>query len=108
LASKTLFTISCEGICNTHPRVSRSALVGIIYKEQLSPVICIEPEGGTSPKDYLVIEEDLRELLKKYDHTKDISLFLFHPSFPVDIRHNAKIFREKIAEWAQKKLSRLA
>jgi hypothetical protein len=24
-----------------------------------------------------------------------------HPGFPVDIRHNAKIGREKLAEWAQ-------
>ena len=23
-----------------------------------------------------------------------------HPKFPVDIRHNAKIFREKLAVWA--------
>ena len=105
LASKTLFTIQCEGICNTHPSVSRSALVGITYKRQLSPVICIEPEEGTSKKDYQAIEKELRELLKKYDHTKDIALFLFHPGFPVDIRHNAKIFREKIAVWAQKKLT---
>lgn len=108
LISKTLFTINCEAICNTHPRVSRSALVGITYKEQLSPVICIEAEEGISKKDHQAIEEDLRELLKKYDHTKDIALFLFHPGFPVDIRHNAKIFREKIAVWAQKKLTGLA
>jgi len=27
---------------------------------------------------------------------------LFHPSFPVDIRHNAKISREKLALWAEK------
>jgi olefin beta-lactone synthetase len=29
---------------------------------------------------------------------------LFHPAFPVDIRHNAKIFREKLAVWAAKEL----
>ena len=29
---------------------------------------------------------------------------LFHPSFPVDIRHNSKIFREKLAVWAARKL----
>ena len=26
--------------------------------------------------------------------------FFFHPEFPVDVRHNAKIFREKLAVWA--------
>ncbi len=28
--------------------------------------------------------------------------FLLHPGFPVDIRHNAKINREQLAQWAQK------
>ena len=35
----------------------------------------------------------------------NIRTILFHPSFPVDARHNAKIFREKLAEWATRKLS---
>jgi len=29
-----------------------------------------------------------------------INTILYHPGFPVDIRHNAKIFREKLAVWA--------
>jgi ketosteroid isomerase-like protein len=29
---------------------------------------------------------------------------MFHPSFPVDVRHNAKIFSEKLAEWADEHL----
>ncbi|MBP5231892.1 MAG: peptide synthase, partial [Planctomycetes bacterium] len=32
--------------------------------------------------------------------TRGIARFLFHPSFPVDIRHNAKINREELAVWA--------
>jgi hypothetical protein len=31
---------------------------------------------------------------------------LVHPSLPVDIRHNAKIFREKVAVWASRELAR--
>ena len=34
-----------------------------------------------------------------------IKTFLFHPAFPVDIRHNAKIFREKLAVWAARELA---
>ena len=33
-----------------------------------------------------------------------ITHFLVRDALPVDIRHNAKIFREKISVWAQKKL----
>jgi hypothetical protein len=36
--------------------------------------------------------------------TARIETFLFHKSFPVDIRHNSKIFREKLARWAKKKI----
>ena len=32
--------------------------------------------------------------------TAPIRRFYFHPSFPVDARHNAKIFRDKLAVWA--------
>ena len=34
--------------------------------------------------------------------TERIEHFLLHPALPVDIRHNAKIFREKLAVWAEK------
>jgi hypothetical protein len=37
--------------------------------------------------------------------TRDIKDLLFHPSFPVDVRHNAKIGRERLALWAGKQLS---
>ena len=39
-----------------------------------------------------------------HDHTREIAHILFHPAFPVDVRHNAKIFREKLAEWAARTL----
>jgi hypothetical protein len=29
---------------------------------------------------------------------------LFHPAFPVDVRHNAKIFREQLAVWAARRI----
>jgi hypothetical protein len=38
-------------------------------------------------------------------HTRAIQTILFHPNFPVDIRHNAKIFREKLALWAARQLA---
>jgi hypothetical protein len=33
-----------------------------------------------------------------------VQVFLRHPRFPVDIRHNAKIGREKLALWAERQL----
>lgn len=38
--------------------------------------------------------------------TRHIDTILFHRRFPVDIRHNAKIFREQLAAWADRQLRR--
>jgi acyl-coenzyme A synthetase/AMP-(fatty) acid ligase len=101
---ETCFTILCEAIFNTHPAVFRSALVGVGNGETRRALICIELEEKqkSSPADRLVSE--LKELGQQYPITKNIGDFLIHPEFPVDIRHNAKIFREKLAVWAEEQL----
>ena len=101
----TLFTIPCEAIFNTHPMVFRSALVGIgpVYRQK--PVICIELEHKKTKVKKKKIKEELLELAQQNELTKNIESILFYKSFPVDIRHNSKIFREKLATWAEKKLS---
>ena len=103
----TLFTIPCEAIFNQHPEVFRTALVGIGKRPNQKPLIIVELRGGRMPKgkaetDRLINE--LRELGQKSPLTRQIEDFLFHPAFPVDIRHNAKIFREKLAVWAERGL----
>jgi transposase-like protein len=49
--------------------------------------------------------DELLEMGSKYEVTKNIRDVLFYRSFPVDIRHNVKISREKLAQWAEKKIS---
>ncbi len=98
----TLFTICCEAVFNNHPSVYRTALVGVKDGEFQRPVICVELENKKTPDKNLI--DELREIAARYEHTKNIDTFLIHPSFPVDIRHNAKIFREKLAVWAEEKL----
>ncbi len=98
---ETLFTIPCEAVFNTLPGVARTALVGVRRGGEMEPVLCVErePGGTTTPRD---LEAQLREVGAKHPHTRNIQTFLFHPGFPVDIRHNAKIFREKLAVWARR------
>ena len=48
--------------------------------------------------------EQLKARADEYDHTQNINDFLFHPGFPVDIRHNAKINRDELAQWAEGEL----
>ena len=104
-ASGTRYTICCEAIFNNHPQVSRSALVGLGEAGRMLPVLIVEPLGRVS--DHLKLFAELRQLALSHEHTAGIEDFLIHKAFPVDIRHNAKIFREKLAVWAADKLNRV-
>ncbi|MCK4536996.1 MAG: AMP-binding protein, partial [Desulfuromonadales bacterium] len=101
----TLFTIPCEAIFNTHARVFRTALVGVGTPGSLRPVLCVELEQEAQKTDQASIREELLNIGQGFEITRPIRDVLFHSAFPVDIRHNAKIFREKLAVWAAGELS---
>lgn len=110
----TLFTIPCEAIFNEHPLVFRSALVGVrsgpdqrsgpgpSVTGPATPVLIVEPYEKVTDPDRLFSE--LRDMANSNSVTKSINHFLIIPAMPVDIRHNAKIFREKLAVWAAERL----
>lgn len=50
------------------------------------------------------VRADLLEIARSNPMTRLIDTVLFHRRFPVDIRHNAKIFREQLAAWAERRL----
>ncbi len=62
------------------------------------PVIIIELNDRTADPDSLT--KELLAIGSENALTEDIKNVLYHPSFPVDIRHNAKINREKLSVWA--------
>ncbi len=96
----TLFSDRCEGIYNRHPKVYRSALVGVSVDGAVEPGICIELEEGVPSQEQDVIRDELLELGATRPMTAGIQRIYFHPGFPVDIRHNAKIDREQLGVWA--------
>lgn len=98
------YTDPCEGIFNTHPRVFRSALVGVQRNGAMQPVLCVELEPAARADSKDALRAELKALGARHESTRQIETFLFHPSFPVDVRHNAKIFREKLALWAARQL----
>ena len=102
---ETRFSIPCEGVFNVHPKVYRTALVGVAQNGTTEPVLCVELEADARSASRQTIREELRKLGAGHAHTRDIDTILFHPAFPVDVRHNAKIFREKLAVWAAKELA---
>ncbi len=102
-AEGPMYTVPCEAIFNEHPQIYRSALVGVGSPGHQRPVVVLEPAEGEMPDTDSAqarLRAQVRQLAKSNPLTEGISEFLFHPAFPVDIRHNAKIFREKLAIWA--------
>jgi acyl-CoA synthetase (AMP-forming)/AMP-acid ligase II len=98
----TFFTICCEAVFNNHPKVRRSALVGV--GAPTVPVVVVEPEERISKKAWPAMVEELQALARTNPRTRTINTFLLKNSFPVDIRHNAKISRERLSSWAAKAL----
>jgi acyl-coenzyme A synthetase/AMP-(fatty) acid ligase len=103
-ADNTLFTIPCEAIFNNHAAVFRSALVGIQREGGIQPVMCVELLADVMESEQADIRSELLSLAAASPITAMIDTVLFHPEFPVDIRHNAKIFREKLVPLAIKAL----
>lgn len=99
---EVLYTISCERIFDVHPEVKRTALVGIFDANSpyQKPVLCVELEEYVLPDRHAEIRQQLHEIALWNKQTKNIEDIRFHSKFPVDTRHNAKIFREKLAVWA--------
>ena len=99
--NQELYTIPCEQIFNKHPDVFRTALVGV----NGNAVICVEVEKSKRQVDREKLQVELLTWASVHPITTPIKTFLFHPGFPVDYRHNAKIIREKLADWAKNQLT---
>ena len=108
-AEGTMYSVPCEAIINTHSAVFRSALVGVGASGRQTPVIVVETWPGRRPKgaaDREKLRAELRDLAASHRLTDPVRHVLLHASLPVDVRHNAKIFREKLAVWAETELAK--
>ncbi len=101
-ATKTYFTIPIEAIFSRHPAVNRCALIGVRRGGEIFPVLCIEPNDLTisgSKKRREDLTQDLINLASRNPRTQSIDQFIIRDEpLPVDIRHNSKIFRERLAQ----------
>jgi len=101
VGEQELYSIQCEYIFNKHLDVFRTALVGVKGKA----VLCVELEKGDKQIDKEKLKAELLDWAATHPLTGAIKTLLFHPGFPVDFRHNAKIIREKLAVWAKNELA---
>jgi len=91
----------CEGVFNRLPNVYRSALVALSREGSVCPAIVVEPISGAFPKteaERVSFVASLKAAGAESPVTRSIEFFFFEKSFPVDVRHNAKIHRLKLAK----------
>jgi acyl-CoA synthetase (AMP-forming)/AMP-acid ligase II/pimeloyl-ACP methyl ester carboxylesterase len=94
---RTFHSVPVENVFNRHPQVSRTALIGI----DGGPALVVEPRSRSlTPDARRRLAAELRAIGASDPVTAPIRRFYFHHSFPVDARHNAKIFRDRLATWA--------
>ena len=95
--------VMLENVCDLHPRVLRTALVGAG-----GTTLIVEPVGGArrsvAERAQLLAEMHALVAAKRVSGAPlplavPVRL-LEHEHFPVDVRHNAKIRREDLALWA--------
>ena len=102
--SQVYFPVCAEGMVDEHPEVRRTALVGVGPESDQVPVLVVEPRQGRLLRDIAEqqrLGRELKAILAKHPIYGDVRQVLFHPGFPVDRRHNAKIHREQLALWAE-------
>jgi acyl-CoA synthetase (AMP-forming)/AMP-acid ligase II len=98
-AAGTLFTDPCEQVFRTAIPEHRCALVGLGAPGQQRAALVIEADLKDRA-DRIHLFRRYRDLAPTQPHTAAITRFYFHPRFPVDARHNAKIHRLALARWA--------
>lgn len=97
--SATLHTEPCERVFRAHKLGLRCALIGLGPRGAQRPALVIEVDLPDS-RACRELAREFRELAAHHEHTQPIKTFYFRAHFPVDVRHNAKIHRLKLAQWA--------
>ncbi|MEQ9320565.1 MAG: fatty acid CoA ligase family protein [Polyangiaceae bacterium] len=103
-SGETLFPVPCEVVFNAHPAVRRSAVVGPRRRGEVVPTVIVELRDPLGWRDRRRLRDELATLARSHPLTRPVREVLFHRAFPVDIRHNAKIDRLQLAQWAQEQL----
>ncbi|MSR60876.1 MAG: peptide synthase [Planctomycetes bacterium] len=102
-AHGVLYPVPLENAFAVTRGVVRTALVGVGPRGSERPVMVVE-----SRESERTLMPRLRQRSGELANTPGaarIERFLFHPRFPVDVRHNAKIRREELKKWAEDELS---
>jgi olefin beta-lactone synthetase len=95
--SGLLCSVNCEAVFNSHYGVRRSALIALGEKGKQSAAIVVERNGKGKKLDKEILKKELLDIAKNNALTAQIKSVYFCDQMPVDVRHNIKIDRLKLA-----------
>jgi acyl-CoA synthetase (AMP-forming)/AMP-acid ligase II len=97
-----LMPVGIENLFVDVPGVERAALVGVGPRGRERAHLVIEPRPRTRRAE---LARGLRERAAAAPAAAPVAGLLFKRSFPVDVRHNAKIRRLELKAWAERELA---
>lgn len=93
--------VEYENLFLGDPRVARVAVVGSGPAGAQRPLLILELPAHSGGRFRRRLVADLFDAARRRSPLADqVAGVLFHPGFPVDVRHNAKIDRGALARWA--------
>lgn len=96
-----IYTEPCEQVFRRRPELQRCAVIGLGPRGHQEPALVVElTPASASSINRSQLANELRQLAAQHSATAGITKIFFHPRFPVDVRHNAKIHRLTLARWA--------
>ncbi len=103
-AGGDVFPLQVEPLFDAHPKVRRSALVGVPAPAGEVPVLCVEVEPGVGKNELADLRRELLARAADSGMGNKIHAILFKRRLPVDPRHNSKIERPQLAKWAARQV----
>jgi acyl-CoA synthetase (AMP-forming)/AMP-acid ligase II len=95
--------VPIENVFRRHPKVQRCALVGVGPPGEQRALLIVEAPGGCIPRARAAraaLEDELLHFGSSHPVCRGVERVLFKRDFPLDVRHNAKIDRESLRDWA--------
>lgn len=98
---REFYPVCVEGIFNAEPDIWRTALVGFSRNGDSRMVLIVEFNENSKPANPRKRKQEIVDIAKR--HALPITDIIFYPgTLPTDRRHNSKIERTQLAEWAGK------
>jgi olefin beta-lactone synthetase len=101
-----LMPVGLEQVFDLADHVERTAVVGVGQRGAERPLLVVQPKPGILPRSKVMRERLAIDILRAglwHPACSVVEGVLFRSDLPVDVRHNAKIDRQALKTWAERR-----